>query len=591
MPSKLANARRTHTCGELRADDSGSVVVVQGWVHNYRDFGGVVFLDVRDRHGITQITCDERVADDVRALAARCRQEYVIEVSGKVHARSNPNDRIPTGAIEVLPDALEILTKCPPLPFSIENAEAAEETRLQYRYLDLRRAPLQNALMIRSQAAQAARRYLDGLGFLEIETPVLTRATPEGARDYLVPSRVHPGQWYALPQSPQIFKQILMISGFDRYFQIVKCFRDEDLWADRQPEFTQIDLEMSFASRETVMEMTQGCAEAVWQAVLGRGLGDVPILSYDDAMARFGVDAPDIRFAMEHTDLTATLAGSESNVIQGGLADGGIAKGMNVKGGVDGTSRKVLDAWTQFVRRYGMGGLMWGKVNPDGLSGPLKKLLSAGEQDAVKTALDAQVGDVLLLGVGPTSRVHAGMGRLRAHIGKQRGLTAQQDFAFCWVVDFPSFEYDEDEGRYYAMHHPFTAPRPDHLDAMRAGKLGEVYADAYDFVCNGYEISGGSIRIHQPDIQSLVFDALGMSKDEARAKFGFLLDALQYAPPHGGIAMGFDRMCMLLAGTENIRDVIAFPKTASAQDLMSGAPSDVEPDQLAELRVANLASD
>jgi aspartyl-tRNA synthetase len=587
MPSKLKNARRTHTCGELRSDAEGAKVIVQGWVHNYRDFGGVVFLDLRDRHGVVQITCDERVAENVRTLAGRCRQEYVLEVAGVVHARSNPNDRIATGQIEILPDSLEILTRCPPLPFSIENAEAAEDTRLQYRYLDLRRAPLQNAMRVRSKAAQAARRYLDGLGFLEIETPVLTRATPEGARDYLVPSRVHAGKWYALPQSPQIFKQILMISGFDRYFQIVKCFRDEDLRADRQPEFTQIDLEMSFASREMVMEMVQGCAEAMWQACLGRGLGEVVVLSYQESMARFGLDAPDLRFGMEHTDFTQALLGSESRVIQGGLADKGIAKAMVVKGGAGNTSRKVLDAWTAFVRRYGMGGLMWGKVNPDGWSGPLKKLLNDAERATVGETLGAQVGDVVLLGVGPANKVHAGMGRLRAHIGKQRGLTAQRDFAFCWVVDFPAFEYDEEEGRWYAMHHPFTAPKQEHMGLMKEGRLGEVYADAYDLVCNGYEITGGSIRIHQPEIQSLVFDALGMSKEEATAKFGFLLDALQYAPPHGGAAMGFDRLCMLLVGTENIRDVIAFPKTASAQDLMSGAPSLVEADQLAELKVAN----
>ena len=420
---------------------------------------------------------------------------------------------------------------------------------------------------------------------------MLTRATPEGARDYLVPSRVHPGQWYALPQSPQIFKQILMVSGFDRYFQIVKCFRDEDLRADRQPEFTQVDLEMSFATREQVMEMVEGCASEIWQEVLGRDLGEVPVLSYAESMARFGVDAPDLRFGMEHSDLTEALGGSESVVVTRGLADGGIAKGMNVKGAASTSSRKVLDGWTDFVRRYGMGGLLWGKVNPDGLSGPLKKLLSETEQVSVREALGAEIGDVLLVGVGTASRVHAGLGKLRAHIGKALGLTAQADFAFCWVVDFPAFEYDEEEGRWYAMHHPFTAPKAEHMEAMAAGRLGEVFADAYDFVCNGYEISGGSIRIHQPEIQSKVFAALGLSPEEASAKFGFLLDALRYAPPHGGIAIGFDRMIMLLAGTENIRDVIAFPKTASAQDLMSGAPSEVDADQLVELSVRNVVSD
>jgi aspartyl-tRNA synthetase len=563
-------------------------VLLQGWVHSYRDLGGLTFLVLRDRHGLVQITVDERCTEDLRLHASKARQEYVLEIEGTVHLRPNPNTDLATGVIEVVPNSLTTLSTTPPLPFTIEGGDAHEDTRLKYRYLDLRRKVLQDKLVARHKATLAARHFLDAEGFLEIETPILTRATPEGARDYLVPSRVHPGHWYALPQSPQIFKQILMVAGMDRYFQIVKCFRDEDLRSDRQPEFTQVDIEISFATAALVMEATEGVVEAMFQAVRGHGLGEVPHLTYAQSMARFGVDAPDIRFAMEHANLTEMLSGSESTVIQGGLADGGLAKGMNVKGAAGDVSRKGIDAWTEFVRRYGMGGLLWAKVNPDGWSGPMGKMLSASEQVAVGAVLDAEEGDLLLVGVGPAARVHAGLGRLRAHIGKERGLTEAKKFAFCWVTDFPAFEYDEDAGRWVAMHHPFTSPKQEHTDLLGTGREGEILSDAYDFVCNGSEISGGSIRIHDPEVQSRVFTALGMSLEEAQDKFGFLLDALKHgAPPHGGIALGLDRIVMLLCETENIRDVIAFPKTTSAQCLMSGAPSTVEDAQLAELNVRN----
>ena len=587
----LTTVRRTHTCGELRAEHEGASVRLQGWVNSYRDLGGVVFVDLRDRYGVTQITADERVADAIRASAAKCRNEYVVEVEGTVAVRSNRNAKIPTGAIEIIPSSVEILSTTPPLPFSLETAaDAHEETRLRYRYLDLRRPELLKKFTTRHEAAQSVRRYLDGESFLEVETPVLTKATPEGARDYLVPSRVHAGHWYALPQSPQLFKQILMISGFDRYFQIVKCFRDEDLRADRQPEFTQIDIEMTFPVRETVMEVAEGVARAMWQDVLGRDIGEVPRLSYDESMRRFGVDAPDIRFGLEHSVVTEQLSGSASNVIQGGLADGGIAKAFCVPGGASKASRKVIDRWTQFVRRYGMGGLLWGKFVDGAWSGPMGKLLSDDERAAVASAVGAESGDLVLLGVGPSARVNAGLGKLRASLGKELDLIDPEAYAFCWVVDFPSFEWDEDEERYFACHHPFTSPRPEHRHLLaHPDKLGEVYADAYDLVCNGYEIAGGSIRIHDQELQGHVFTALGLSEEEAQEKFGFLLEALQHgAPPHGGIAFGFDRCVMLLARTENIRDVIAFPKTASAQDLMSGAPSSVDADQLAEVHVRNV---
>jgi aspartyl-tRNA synthetase len=584
----LESARRTHTCGELRDSHAGQQVLLQGWVHSYRDLGGLTFLVLRDRHGMVQITVDERCSGDLRQHASKARQEYVLEIEGTVHVRPNPNKDLATGAIEVVPSTLTTLSTTPPMPFTIEGGDAHEDTRLKYRYLDLRRKVLQDKLVARHKATLAARHFLDDEGFLEIETPILTRATPEGARDYLVPSRVHPQRWYALPQSPQIFKQILMVAGMDRYFQIVKCFRDEDLRADRQPEFTQVDIEISFATAELVMEATHGVVEAMFQAVRGHGLGEVPHLTYAESMDRFGVDAPDIRFAMEHTDLSELLSGSESTVIQGGLADGGLAKGMNVKGAAGDVSRKGIDAWTEFVRRYGMGGLLWGKVNPDGWSGPMGKMLSASEKETVGAALGAEEGDLLLVGVGPAARVHAGLGRLRAHVGKERGLTEAQKFAFCWVTDFPAFEYDEDAGRWVAMHHPFTSPKQEHVDLLGTGREGEILSDAYDFVCNGNEISGGSIRIHDPEIQSRVFTALGLSLEEAQDKFGFLLDALKHgAPPHGGIALGLDRIVMLLCETENIRDVIAFPKTTSAQCLMSGAPSRVEEAQLAELNVRN----
>ncbi len=586
----LESARRTHTCGQLRAEDAGTDVVLQGWVDGARDMGGVVFLDLRDRHGITQVTVDQRSPDEARELAAACRVEFVVEVVGQAVPRANVNERIPTGAIEVVASELCILNRTRPLPFAPrDDVKASEETRLQYRYLDLRRPALAKALTVRHQAAQATRRYLDEQGFLEIETPVLTKATPEGARDYLVPSRVHPSTWYALPQSPQIFKQILMVAGMDRYFQIVKCFRDEDLRADRQPEFTQIDIEMSFATREVVMELAEGVVRAMWKRILDLEIPAIPQLTYAEAMARYGKDAPDTRFGLEHIDILPAVKDTEFRVISGSIEGGGICKAIRVPGGAEGSSRKVIDGWTEFVRRYGMGGLLWGKVAEGKWAGPLGRL-SEPEQAAVAELTGAEPGDLLLVGAGKASTVNAGLGNLRIQVAKDRGLIPEHTFSFVWVTDFPAFEHDEEEDRYVAVHHPFTAPAPEHVHLFDTPeRLGEVSSDAYDLVCNGYEIGGGSIRIHDPALQAKVFTALGIGDEEAQEKFGFLLEALSYgAPPHGGLAFGFDRCAMLLCGTDNIRDVIAFPKTTSAQCLMSGAPAGVPDKSLGELHVRNV---
>jgi aspartyl-tRNA synthetase len=579
---------RTGYCGHLDKSHLGRRVVLMGWVQRRRDHGGLIFVDLRDREGIVQTVFNPERHPEAHEVAHRMRSEFVVAICGTVHLRPSgtENPALPTGAIEVVAEEARILGEAKPPVFPIEDeTDVAEEIRLSYRYLDLRRPPMLQNLRLRHRAYQAVRGYLDRQGFIEVETPVLTRSTPEGARDYLVPSRVYPGHFYALPQSPQLFKQLLMIAGFDRYYQIVKCFRDEDFRADRQAEFTQIDIEMSFVDREDVLTMMEGLVAAILEAAGMPALRmPLPRLSYREAIERFGLDAPDTRFEMELRDLTDLLRGVEVKVVAEPIARGGVVKGMNAKGAAS-LSRVQIDALVEFAKGFGAKGLAWFKVGADGVQSPLAKFLDPMIIDRLRERLKGEEGDLLLLVADQPKVASEALGRLRVKLGQDLGLIDQRAFAATWVIDFPLLEYDPGEKRWTSVHHPFTAPLDEDLSVLEADPA-RVRAKAYDLVINGQEWGGGSIRIHRRDVQSLVFAALGIDPEEARAKFGFLLEALEYgAPPHGGIAFGFDRIVAALAGTPSIRDVIAFPKTQRAQDLMTKAPAPVEPKQLKELKI------
>jgi len=587
-PDLLGNLKRTDYCGDLRLKDANRDVTLMGWVQRRRDLGGLIFIELRDRQGIVQVVFNPEVSPGVHEKAQFLRSEYVMGVKGKVVMRpkGTANPKLNTGEIEVVAEELRVLnvSKNPPFPIEDEE-EAVESLRLQYRYLDLRRPRLQRNLMLRHRMAKEVRNYFDRLGFLEIETPMLTKSTPEGARDYLVPSRLNPGHFYALPQSPQLFKQILMVSGLDRYFQIVRCFRDEDLRSDRQPEFTQIDVEMSFITVEDIQRIMEGLMVHIFKEVLGITLGiPFPDLTYEEAMSRYGVDKPDIRFGMELREVTQILRDSTLNVFRDALKGRGIIKAINVKGGGS-FSRKEIDDLTQFVQSFGAKGLISAKVSPEGWQSTIQKFIKEEERRALDQALNATENDLLLFVAGSPKVVNQALANLRLHLGEKLGLIPKDQYSFVWILDFPLLEYDEAEKRFVAVHHPFTAPKDEDIPTLKEHPA-QARAKAYDLVLNGSEIGGGSIRNHLRGVQSLVFEKLGMGEEEAKERFGFLLEALEYGtPPHGGIAFGFDRLNMILSHSESIRDVIAFPKTQKATCLMTDAPSRVDPKQLDELSI------
>ncbi|MDY7109993.1 MAG: aspartate--tRNA ligase [Planctomycetota bacterium] len=583
--------KRTHTCGQLRADDIGETVTLAGWVNTYRDQGkGLFFLDLRDRAGMTQVTFDlEDASGDVVEAARDLRREDVIAIRGEVRKRvAGPNPKLATGEIEVVATELEVLNKTdvpPILPDEHDAAKIAEEKRLQYRYIDLRRPRMQEILRIRHEATRIAREYFAGEGFLEVETPCLIKTTPEGARDFIVPSRIYPGHFYALPQSPQIFKQILMVAGCDRYMQIVRCFRDEDPRADRQAEFTQIDLEMSFVERDDVMDIMGGFVKRIWKEMLGVEIGDIPVMPYREAMERYGIDRPDLRFGLEIEDVSDLAGRTEFGVFKEALdKPDGVVKAMRVPGGAEKLSRKMTDGYSRFVQDFRAGGAPTVKYTAEGYQTGIAKFIDPIAED-LKQRLALEPGDIVFFTADTWEIATRAMGELRNRVARDLDLIDPSAWKMLWVVDFPMFEWDEEEERWDALHHPFTAPLPGEIDKLQTDP-GACLSAAYDIVCNGSEIAGGSIRIHRPEVQSTVFKLLGIDAEEAERKFGFLLKALRYgAPPHGGIAFGFDRLIMLLAGTENIREVIAFPKTLNGQDLMTEAPAPVDPAQLEELHV------
>ncbi len=581
----MEEKKRTHYCGEISARDEGTEVVLFGWVQRRRDLGGLIFVDLRDREGVVQIVFDPDSDEALHAEARKIRGEYVLAVVGKVRRRpaGMENTQMLTGEVEVIVSAFEILNEAKTLPFTLDDEDVSENLRLKYRYLDLRRPAIQKNLILRSRLAMATRQYFNENGFIEVETPFLGKSTPEGARDYLVPSRITKGAFYALPQSPQIFKQLLMVSGFDRYFQIVKCFRDEDLRADRQPEFTQIDVEMSFITEDDIMKMMEGLMKAIFKACLDIDLPlPFPRLKYADAMSRYGKDNPDTRFGMEIVDLTGIVGNSGFRLFSEAAGTGGVVKAIKATS-ASSLSRKELDSLKDFVAVYGAKGLVWAKVNASDWTSAAFKFLTPQEVEAIGRAMNASEGDVIIFAADTQKIVNDALGNLRLHLARKLNLIDTNALAFTWITEFPLMEYSETEKRFVSTHHPFTSPFIEDLPLL-ATDPSKVRARAYDLVLNGSEIGGGSIRIHRKDIQAQVFSALGLTDEDARGKFGFLLDALEFgAPPHGGLAFGLDRLAMIMTGAESIRDVIAFPKTQKAACLMSEAPSEVSAEQLTEL--------
>lgn len=578
---------RTHMNGQVTEEVIGQHVQLKGWVQKRRDLGGLIFLDLRDRSGIVQIVFQPE-NEQAHRLAESIRSEYVLDIKGHVIARENPNPNIPTGQVEVVADEVVILNaaKMTPFPISEEAEQTSEDLRLKYRYLDLRRPSLQETFRLRSKASNIMRNFLDEQDFLEVETPILTKSTPEGARDYLVPSRVHPGEFYALPQSPQLFKQLLMVSGFERYFQIARCFRDEDLRADRQPEFTQVDIETSFMDIEDLYAMMESMMTRVMKETLGKDIvTPFPRMPYAEAMSRYGSDKPDTRFGLELIDVAEAVKGAGFKVFDMALEAGGEVKALNVKGAAERFSRKDIDKLQEFTAIYGAKGLAWVKVTADGLNGPIAKFFDEEATARLTAATDAESGDLLLFVAAKASIVADSLGALRQKLAKELDLIDESVFNFLWVTDFPLVTYEEEDGRFYANHHPFTMPRREDLELLETDP-GKVLAVAYDLVLNGYELGGGSQRIYERDIQERMFKLLGFTEEEANEQFGFLMEAFEYGtPPHAGIALGLDRLVMLLAGRSNLRDTIAFPKTASASDLLTAAPSPVSDAQLNDLSI------
>lgn len=575
-------------CGVLSKKDIGDEVVLSGWVQRRRDLGGLIFVDLRDITGIMQIVFDNDISQVAFKNAEQLGSEYVITIRGKVYERESINPNMPTGEIEVFAEEMEILSQSETPPIYIrDDDDVSENLRLKYRYLDLRKSAMQGNLMLRHKTAQVVRNFLSDEGFLEVETPMLTKTTPEGARDYLVPSRINPGKFYALPQSPQLFKQLLMVSGMEKYFQIVKCFRDEDLRADRQPEFTQIDLEMSFVDIDDVIEVNERLLQKIFKEILDIDI-HLPIerITYKDAMERFGSDKPDVRFGFELVDLSEIVKGCGFKIFASAVEKGGAVKAINVKGHGDKFSRKDITKLEDYIKDYGAKGLAWIKTTGDGITSPIAKFFTDEEMESILEGTDASEGDLILFVADKMQIVHDSLGHLRVEIAKRLDMLNKDEFKLIWVMEFPLFEYDEEEGRYAAKHHPFTSPMDEDIEIMESSPE-RVRAKAYDIVLNGHEIGGGSIRIHTSELQQKMFKALGFTEEEAREKFGFLLDAFRYGtPPHGGIAYGLDRLVMILAKEDNIRQVIAFPKTQNATCPLTDAPTFADEKQLNELNIA-----